>query len=97
MVARVARFKQQPERFTSGDYRWVLDVISRADGFEAAYHLIDEENGDSISISIFKNEDAARTAEEQVGHARQRLGVTASPPDAVEMWRVVDRTHPLGE
>jgi hypothetical protein len=24
MIARVARFTGQPERFTSGEYRWVL-------------------------------------------------------------------------
>lgn len=94
MVARVARFEQQPERFTRGDYRWVLDAIRTVEGFETAYHLVDEKSGDSISVSVFKSEDAAVAAEEQVGLARQRLGVKASPPDTVETWRVVDRANP---
>ncbi len=93
MIARVARFTGQPERLTTGDYRWVLDTIREANGFGAAYHLVDEKTGDSISISIFESEVAARSAEEQVGAARQRLGKEASPPDDVHVWRVVDQAH----
>lgn len=93
MIARVARFTGQPERFTSGEYRWVLETIRQAEGFELAYHLVDEESGESISISVFDSETAAKSAEEQVGAARQRLGKEASAPDSVHVWRVVDQTH----
>jgi hypothetical protein len=91
MVVRVARFRQQPERFTRGDYHWVLDAIRKLDGFEAAYDLVDDRSGDSISVGVFENEEAVRTAEEQVGVARRALGIAASPPDTVEIWRVVDQ------
>jgi hypothetical protein len=60
MVARIARFRQQPERFTKGGYRWVLDAIRESDGFVDAYHVVDPSTGDSISISIFDREDSAR-------------------------------------
>lgn len=63
-------------------------------GFEVAYHLVDEESGESISISVFDSETAARSAEEQVGAARLRLDKEASAPDSVHVWRVVDQTHP---
>lgn len=93
MVARVARFKGQPDRFVSGKYRWVLDAIRSVDGFEAAYHLVDGDAGDSVSISIFANRESAVEAERAVNAARERLGLDASPPDAVQTWRVVDSTR----
>lgn len=89
LIARVARFAGQPDRFTTGEYRWVLETVSECDGFVAAYHLVDEA-GDSISFSIFESETAARTAEERVGLARERLGRKASPPDEIGLWRIVD-------
>jgi hypothetical protein len=90
MLARVARFRGKPDRFTSGEYRWVLDAIRSVDGFEAAYHLVDEDAGDSVSISIFRSQDAASEAERAVSTARERLGRDASPPDVVQTWRLVD-------
>lgn len=90
MVARVARFAEQPDRFTTGQYRWVLDTIKSCDGFVAAYHLVDDKTRDSVSISIFESEQAARAAEEEVGAARERLQKKASPPDDVQLWRIVD-------
>lgn len=90
MIARVARFAGQPDRFTTGEYRWVLETVDSCDGFVAAYHLVDEKTGESISFSLFETEEAASAAEQQVGRARERLGRNPSPPDEVHMWRVVD-------
>lgn len=90
MVVRVARFGNQPDRFTTGEYKWVLDTIKTCHGFVAAYHLVDDETRDSMSISIFENEDAARSAEEQVGVARERMNKQASPPDEIHIWRIID-------
>ena len=39
----------------------------------AAYHLADDKTRDSIWISIFESEGAARSAEKQVGTARELL------------------------
>jgi hypothetical protein len=91
VIARVARFTSQPQRFTSGEYRWVLETIREVAGFRAAFHFVDESSGDSISVSVFETEDAARSAEQAVGAAREKLGKEASPPDEVRTWRVVDR------
>jgi hypothetical protein len=93
MVARVARFTAQPERFTGGAYSWVLEAIKAADGFEAAYHFVDEQSGDSVSISLFASLEAARSAEREVGAARERLGHDSSPPSRVETWRLVDQVR----
>lgn len=90
MVVRVARFIRESERFATGEYRWVLEAIRTVDGFVAAYHVLDDESGDSISISVFASEEAAKSAERAVGVARERLGRDASPPDEVHLWRVLD-------
>lgn len=90
MVVRVARFIRQSERFAKGEYQWVLEAIRTVDGFVAAYHVVDDASGDSISISVFASEEAARSAERAVGVARERLGRDASPPDEVQIWRVLD-------
>ena len=90
MIARVARFEAQPDRFTRGEYRWVLDTIKGCEGFVNAFHLVDDRTGDSISISMFEREDAATRAEKQVGAAREQLEKQTSPPDELHVWRVID-------
>jgi hypothetical protein len=91
MVVRVARFRHQPERFTGGRYRWVLDALRDCDGFHAAYDVVDPSTGDSLSIGFFDNVASLRTAEKMVGKARRRLSIAASPPDEVSIWDVVDQ------
>lgn len=93
MLARVARFSQQPEIFTASDYRWVLDAIQEIEGFHAAYHLVDEATGDSISFTVFESETAVKSAEEAVSRARGQRGIETTPPDTVDVWRVIDRLH----
>ena len=53
-------FRDATAAFTAGKYRSVLDTIKEFDGFVSAYRLVDPETEDSISISMFASEDAAR-------------------------------------
>jgi hypothetical protein len=92
MVARIAVFPIQPDRFDETRYRWVIETIREAHGFVAAYHVVDRANGDSISISIFDSAEDARAAEAKVGKARLERGAVASPPDEVRFCDVLDRT-----
>ena len=91
MVARVARFAGQPNRFTTGEYKWVLETIRGCDGFVTAFHLVDEQAGESISFSVFENQEAATRAEQQVRIAREHLGRPASSPDEVHLWQIIDQ------
>jgi len=87
VIARVAHFEGQPDRFTTGHaYRYVLDAIGAADGFIAAYHLAGPTG--SLSISIWADEAAMRAGEAAVGEARERLQIVGSPPDRVETYTV---------
>jgi hypothetical protein len=89
MIARVAHFDRQPDRFTEGHaYKYVLDAIGSAEGFVAAYHLAGATG--SLSISIWADEAAMRAGEAAVGGARERLQIVGSPPDRVETYTVAN-------
>jgi hypothetical protein len=90
MVVRVARFRQQADRFAEGRYRWVLDALLGSGGFHAAYDVVEPSSGDSLSVGIFDDVESMRAAEQAVGDARRRLGIPASPPDEVVVWTVVE-------
>jgi len=80
MVVRVARFRQQSERFTGGSYHWVLDALRECEGFHAAYDVVDPSTGDSISVGIFENAESLRTAEEMVCRGEPRDTAPQRPP-----------------
>jgi hypothetical protein len=94
VFARIATFRGRPDRFEPERYAWVLETIAEADGFEIAYHVVDRESGDAISISVFDSVEQLQAAEAAVGDARRRLGIAASPPDEVRICEVVARTQP---
>jgi hypothetical protein len=90
MLVRVARFRDQPERFAEGRYRWVFDALLASRGFQAAYDVVDPSTGDSLSIGVFDDIESMRAAERAVGDERRRLGIAAHPPDEVVVWDVVE-------
>ena len=94
MIARVARFQGQPDRFTSVHrYRYVLDALAEVPGCRAVYHLTGAD--DSLSISLWDDESSRQAGEAAVGEARMRLGIEAAPPTHVETFEVAsDRMPP---
>lgn len=90
MVVRVARFRDQPERFADGRYRWVFDALVRTPGFHAAYDVVEASTGDALSIGVFDDLESMRAAEQAVGDERRRLGIAAHPPDEVVVWDVAE-------
>ena len=89
MIARVAHFEGQTDRFTKGHaYRYVLDAVGQVDGFVTGYHLAGP-NG-SLSITIWEDEEAMRAGEAAVGAARTQLQISGSPPDRVETYEVAN-------
>lgn len=93
MIARVAHFDGQPDRFATGHgYGYALDAIATVTGFVAGYHLAGPEG--SMSISIWEDETAMRAGEAAVGQARERLQLAGSPPDRVETYRIANSRVP---
>lgn len=89
MIARVAHFEGQSDRFTTGHaYRYTLEAVSAIDGFVAGYHL--SGMAGSLSITIWEDEAAMRLGEAAVGEARERLQLPGSPPDRVETYEVAN-------
>ena len=89
MIARVARFRGQPDRFTSGHaFRYVLEACQAVPGFVTGYHLAGGE--DSLSVTVWLTEEAMQAGEAAVAEARRRLQLPGSPPDFVETFRVVN-------
>lgn len=91
MIARVAHFDGQPDRWTTGHaYRYTLDAASTVNGYVAGYHLAGPDG--SLSITIWDDEAAMRAGEAAVGAARERLGLAGSPPDRVDVYNVARAT-----
>lgn len=91
MIARVARFPGQPDRFTDGHaYRYVIESLRDTPGCIAAYHLasVDE----AVSISIWADEEAMRAGEENLAHVRDSLGIVSSPPPDVGLYAIAAAT-----
>ncbi len=52
MKARVAVWEPMP----TDDRQWVLDAVKSVPGVVAAYHLIDPQSGNGLSISIVEDD-----------------------------------------
>ncbi len=93
VIARVARFEGQPDRFTTGHaYRYVFETLESVPGFVAGYHLAGE--GDSLSVTLWLTEEALRAGEAALSAEMVRLNVQGAPPDSVELFHVVNERGP---
>jgi heme-degrading monooxygenase HmoA len=92
VVARIALFPGQPDRFSEERYRWVIDTIRKAPGFVAAYHVVDQKTGDAFSFSVWESMEDVQAAEDGVGEVRRALRVEPAPPDDVRYCDVIDAT-----
>ena len=91
MIARIARFPGQPDRFTTDHaYRYVIDTLRDTDGCIAAFHLAGEE--EAVSISVWTDESAMRAGETRLAAVRDQLGITSSPPPEVAVYEVAALT-----
>lgn len=91
MIARIARFPGQPDRFTTGHaYRYVIDTLRDTEGCVAAFHLAGPDG--SLSISVWDDERSMRDGEARLAAVRDGLGVTSSPPPEVAVYEVAAHT-----
>lgn len=93
MIARVAHFDGQPDRFTTGHaYSYTLDTVTAISGFVAGYHLAGPSG--SMSITLWEDEAAMRAGEAAIGQTRERLHLAGSPPDRVDTYDVANSRTP---
>lgn len=91
MIARLAVFEGQPDRFTSDHgYRYVIEVLGKAQGCKGAFHCAG--TSDSISVSFWDDEESLHVGERALVAEQERLNLQGSPPSQVGIYRVVNST-----
>jgi hypothetical protein len=92
VIARVAVWEPMP----TDDRDWVIDAIAGIPGARAAYHLLDPETGNGLSIAIFDNETAGQAAGAAIRRRAEEIGWNDQPRPrfASETFYQVLRGHP---
>jgi hypothetical protein len=83
MVARLATLNSVPADVDDPNVKLLRETISGTPGFVAGFHLRDPETGKAVSLSVYKDADAAKAAGQrmQARPADKRVGVD---PDGVQ-------------
>lgn len=88
-VARVAVFDHAPVRKPDDERRAasLREVVQAQPGFIAGYHLLDDETGRMMSVSIWDSDAAMEAGERAVTNrpAEDQRGIR---PDRIERWSV---------
>ena len=84
MIARVARWDPFP------DAPWVAEVGTGVPGVHALYHVIDDETGEGLSISIGDDDDAFDRATQAILAENDKRGADgfSGGPTEVRTYRV---------
>jgi heme-degrading monooxygenase HmoA len=90
MIARVGFFEQ----FDFDDREFVLEVIGSMPGFRGAYHLVDRDSGDALSVSFWDSDAHADAGQEAVGERFRSGGHGGPGPVRAQRFEVV---HHLGD
>jgi hypothetical protein len=88
MIARVATWEPMPD----DDRQWVIDAAKTVSGVGDAYHLVDPETGNGLSIAFF--DDGVDVAEVKAAVARkaEEIGWNDMPrpaPQSETIYRVI--------
>ncbi|MEP6851965.1 MAG: hypothetical protein ABJA87_04820 [bacterium] len=82
MFARIAAWEPMPE----DDRQWVIDAAKAVPGVLNAYHLVDPQTGNGLSVAFF--DDGADPAEVRAAIARKAEEIG---------WNDVPRPAPMSE
>jgi heme-degrading monooxygenase HmoA len=85
VIARVGYF----EGFGLSGRDYVVETVREQPGFQGVYHLLDRSSNRALSVSFWDDEDAAASAQEAVGEARQAGGHGGPGPDRTETYEVI--------
>ena len=82
MFARVAHWEPMPD----DDRQWVIDAAKTVPGVLDAYHLVDPETGNGLSVSFFDDEVDVAEVKSAIGLKADEIG-----------WHDQPRPAPVGE
>jgi hypothetical protein len=80
MKARVATWEPMP----TDDRQWVLDAAKTVPGVVAAYHLIDPDSGNGLSITIVEDETDGAAIQAAIKASADEIGWHDQPRPALK-------------
>jgi hypothetical protein len=90
VIARVAVWNPMPE----DDRQWVIDAAKSVPGVLDAYHLLDPETGNGLSIAFFEDDVEVSAVKAAISSKGQEIGWHNEPrpaPESETIYRVIRR------
>ncbi len=90
MIARVAVWEPMPD----DDRQWVIDAAKTVSGVLDAYHLVDPDTGNGLSIAFFEDHVDIAEVKAAVSTKAEEIGWHDEPrpaPRSETIYRVVRR------
>lgn len=88
MIARVAVWEPMPEE----DRQWVIDAAKTVPGVRDAYHLLDAETGNGLSIAFFDDDVDVAEVKAVIARKADEIGwhdVPRPAPKSETIYRVI--------
>ncbi len=90
MIARVAVWEPMPD----DDRQWVIDAAKTVPGVLDAYHLVDPETGNGLSVAFFEDHVNIAEVKAAIAAKAEEIGWYDEPrpaPTSEAIYRVVRR------
>lgn len=90
MIARVAIWEPMPD----DDRQWVIDAAKMVPGVRDAYHLVDPDTGNGLSIACFDDDVDVAEVKSAISRKAEEIGWNDVPrlaPRAETIYRVIRR------
>jgi hypothetical protein len=90
MIARVAVWEPMPD----DDRQWVIDAAKAVPGVLDAYHLLDPDTGNGLSIAFFDDDVDVAEVKSAIARKAEEIGWNAVPrpaPQSEILYRVLRR------
>lgn len=88
MFARIAVWEPMP----LDDRQWVIDAARSVPGVLNAYHVVDPETGNGLSIAFFEDDADAAAVKSAIGRKADEIGWNDVPrpaPKSETIYRVI--------
>jgi hypothetical protein len=88
MIARIAVWEPMPD----DDRQWVIDAAKTVPGVRDAYHLVDPNTGNGLSIAFFDDEVDVAEVKRVIGQKAEEIGwndVRRPAPKSETIYRVI--------
>ena len=88
MIARVAVWEPMPD----DDRQWVIDAAKTVSGVRDAYHLVDPNTGNGLSIAFFDDQVDIAEVKRAISEKAEEIGWNDVPrpaPKSETIYRVI--------